>query len=46
MIPQSCSVISFCLNCSILCVLIMNVYVAVLSICPSGPLIGIKNFEL
>ena len=22
----------------------MNVYVAVLSVCPSGPLIGIKNF--
>ena len=38
------------INCSILhvCVLIMNVYVAVLSvyICPSEPLIGIKNFEL
>ena len=82
-IPQSCSVISFWLNCSIyiwiltvsyvklsvclkwarignkdivlycivlycsiLCVLIMNEYVAVLSVCPSGPLIGIKNFEL
>ena len=24
----------------------MNVYVAVLSVCPSGPSIGIKNFEL
>ena len=36
------------INCSILqvCVLIITVYVAVLSVCPSGPLIGIKNFEL
>jgi hypothetical protein len=45
-ISQYCSVVSFWLNCSILCVLIMNVYVAVLSVCSSGPLIGIKNFEL